>query len=214
MKRFRTALPCVIAGLLLAMSIAVPIVLSEVQDKTLLQRVKTEPISQDTKHDRKKTGISILERLNLMGGGNTSKVSSLASNWNLRKLSLKNEYVKQILQEAETLQARGGFPAFDLRKGCQQGVSMGNITYVSYKDWNVSIMVLSVSASDAVYEIWADADTYTIYQYDVKLKGTVKTDIDYKTVSEVFSDYLSINTEQFQSLYSFSKDGRISLDLK
>lgn len=214
MNRFRTVLPCLIAGLLLSMSIAIPIVLSNVQDEALLSGVKTEAISQDTQNNRKKTGISISERLDLVRGGNVSRVSTYRTDKDPNNLSLKDEPVNQILQEAEKLQERGGFPVFDLRKGFQKNSNMSKVTFISYEGWKVSIFILTVFVSDAVYDILADADTYTIYQYEVGLEKAAQMPMDKKTVSAVFSDYLSISREQFKTLYSFSTDDRITLALR
>lgn len=214
MKQIKRIVPFFLSVLLLSASILIPVFLFTVQDKALLHGVKTEALA---KTSASKSSVSILKRLELLC--NKNKSGALMSGTKIKgadkTVPLENNYIQQILKELEKLQNRGGFPKFNLRNDLKfNSTTLGTVIYSSNKGWQLPVYELSFIASGVVFEIWADADTYTIYQYKVKGPKAILDTIDKQTVPEVFSDYLSISAKQFKHFYSFTKKGTVELNLK
>ncbi|MCQ4636501.1 hypothetical protein NE619_07150 [Anaerovorax odorimutans] len=212
MKQLKTILPFFLAILLLSLSISIPIILSAVQDKALLYRAKTETV---TKGNVQKSNVSILDRLRLLYNSETVfEYRAIVKDLD-PKGYLEDESVQQVLKELEKLQERGGFPDFDLHEELKiNGDIFSKSSLLSDDGWELPVYTLEFSTPTVTFNVWADADTYTIYQYEVKAPETIRDTVDEETVAAVFSSYLSISTKQFKSLYSFTKGNRVSLKLQ
>lgn len=211
-QQFKSMTPFLFAGLLLSLAIAVPILFFHAQDKALLHKINAETIPTGSVP---KSGISIVDRLKLMNNQSAVGMYSRTSSIMDEQEQLKSDYIQQILKEVEKLQALGGFPSFDLYKDLVlDSNELQKNFYISSEKWDVSVYEVFFSAANVQFGVRADADTYTIYQYEVKAPAAILNTVDEKTIPKIFSDYLSISQAQYRSFYSFSKRDKMQMKLK
>lgn len=214
MKHFKRMLPFFFTILLLSMSISIPILLFEIQDKALLHGVKTEPVSTKAEIDAKQIDISILDRLELMQEQNSNYV--IVSRLRIKQIFEGGgvNQIKQVLKELEKLQQRNAFPDFKLKEALNYNNDLfQKLIFLSDQNWEVPVFIMTFTTKSVSFTVWVDADTNTIYQYRVNFRE-MPDSMDKKTVAKAFSDYLSISEGEFWTHYSFTNDGAIELQLK
>lgn len=214
MKKIKPIIRICLVVLLFIMIPLIPFMLSQWNDKQLLNQVSTEKIENNLKSTFPESQLNIHEKLSLLYSyydSNNPDIILITHRQNQLEDIAKT--IKPFInQEIKKLQSLNIFPTVQFNQNYElyRYISM-TYSQATHPEKNITISVVSFSGKTHYFEIWMDAQTHQIYQYIfTPNKTTIDLDDDFQT--KFCLDYLKLTDEETSGYFnSYITEQRIAI---
>lgn len=199
--------PFAVSMLLLAIVVMVPMGVTYIKEKAVLNHIVTESIPEDTFTGVSNDSLSLVEKLEILSSFSDKNMFIFQS---VEKIS-DEQLLEKVNIELEKMMKMGIVFSFDMSSGQIQ--RSDTIVYMSKKDMNVSCTVINAEIEFNGFHLWIlmDMETSQLYSFmldtSITYDGSMTYNIDedlFEQILDGWCQYIGLDRETTTKFFDFS----------
>lgn len=199
--------PFAVSMLLLAIVVMMPMGVTYIKEKAVLNHIVTESIPEDTFTGVSNDSLSLVEKLEILSSFSDKNMFIFQS---VEKIS-DEQLLEKVNIELEKMMKMGIVFSFDMSSGQIQ--RSDTIVYMSKKDMNVSCTVINAEIEFNGLHLWIlmDMETSQLYSFMLDTSITYDGSMTYNSDEDLFEQildgwcqYIGLDWEKTTEFFDFS----------